>query len=1331
MKHIKRRGLIVGMVIALAGAAFGFIFWVVATTNGTRWILKTAPALAGAKVSAQHIDGRLIDHLLLSKVKLSTAHQKVEVDLLELRWQPLLLMTGTLAVQELTVKGMQIQNDAPADNKPLNLEWPRKLSFASFFDYRIKRLRLADVSYRGQQGQPVEVASLAAAVTLQDGLLSINNFAMAAPEGRINGSVRAGFKHPSLWVNLAIRPSRPIADMNLFTLLMQNGKVKGMEQIAERISIAGTAGKQKLLDFTGVVGMTSTGFNLHQLSLTRPNRPGIASAEGSLTFKEAGPNLSLQAKIAGLDLAQDSNIPTNISGNLKLSGTLDTYQGDITLANQVQGWQAGTVSATYRGTRENLKLTSLNGRAVGGSIAGYLDIDWSRGLSLRGEIRGRDLNPAEFAPGWQGMANFNADWSLGWSADTPMSGRVHATLLESRLHGQKLTGELQADFADHDLILSKLALQGKGLNLQASGAMKKRLNMTAKISDLSRVVPDASGALQAEGWMRYLDHHLIGAITGKGNKLAYHGAQIAEADLRAGNDQGTGSPQQVTASLQDVRYNNFRFKTVTLNAKGTLPRHSVKISLGSATGKVQLSLDAGYTGGIWQGEINHLFGTGKTGVWNLAAPSSFTISHKNLSLSPLTITSDTSERLEAAVDLTLNPLIGQVRTAWTDLDLSKANAYLENGHISGSSNGFLTMGLSSPNQLTLTGKATARGKFTEKDHSITLKQGKITLDGGKQGLRVAIALATGDGGGLTGSFSSTAPLGQAIPEQGEIRAEINGISLLLFKPWLPPGTSLDGHISGRLKGSLLAKHTFELDGKAHLSGGILHWNGPEGEQTLNFKSAKASLGWRGETMTGTLSLAMAEHGHLQTDLQLPLAARFPFSVNPQGPLTGSFSGKFMEKGLVSALFPELVQESSAAIDTNLAVKGTWAEPLITGKLRLDKSSAYLPFAGIHLRNLQILARLENHLIKIESIHAESGPGSLTGTALITLAGRQVAGYQGTIEGENFQTVDFPELHLLSTPKFTFEGTPEKLKLHGTLLLPELSFVQTPSSKVITPSNDVILEGKNQPAETTQPLALDIQVGLRLGKKVFVKVAGIDAQLGGAMDLSMSGLSNVTSTGEIRVIKGRYRSFGVNLDIARGRLFFVGNRLDRPTLDFLALRTIGDVKAGVTVTGTLQKPLTKLYSEPTMQDADTLAYIVLGHPLGGSEQKTTLLTQAADALLTSGEAMAVQEQVKNRLGLSTLEIQGGVGDTKSYGDFTPLQTAPPGEIGTTQQPGITKTVLTIGKFLTPELYISYGRSLFTGGNLFQVRYDISKKWQIETQTGSNESGADLYYKMEFK
>ena len=569
------------------------------------------------------------------------------------------------------------------------------------------------------------------------------------------------------------------------------------------------------------------------------------------------------------------------------------------------------------------------------------------------------------------------------------------------------------------------------------------------------------------------------------------------------------------------------------------------------------------------------------------------------------------------------------------------------------------------------------------------------------------------------------------PAGGRVRANWTGLNLSRLKPWLPRETTLTGRFSGHANGALLPEKNFELDGDGVLSGGTLRQQRPDGELNLTFKSATASWGWRKEALTGAVSLSLAEYGQARASFQLPFAAHFPLAANPQGPLRVSLDGKFQEKGLITALFPGLVQESSGELEGQLTVAGTWANPQITGKLSLAKAGAYLPTAGIHLKDVQLAAILEKNLIRIDSFRAVSGPGHIQGTAQITLDGWKVISYRGTMRGENFQAVYFPEIRMQGSPKLNFEGTPQKLTVRGELFLPELQIVGAPSRTVIAPSSDVILEGRAQPVTKGSPLAMDVRIRLLLGEKVTVKVAGIDARLGGALDLSMSSLDRITSAGEIKVLKGYYRTYGVNLEIVRGRLFFTGGPFDRPTLDFLALRTIGDVRAGVTVTGTLQKPVTKLYSEPAMPDVDVLAYIVLGHPLGSSGEQAGLLAQAAGALLTSGQAAVLQEKLKSILGLSTLEVQGGVGGTTSYMGYKPLRVTAPGSIPTAQQTGVTETVLTVGKYLTPQLYISYGKSLFTGNNLFRLRYDIFKNWQIETQTGNGESGADLYYKMEFK
>jgi translocation and assembly module TamB len=1330
MIRLTKKYLGVALAIALTVAVIAAVVWVAATTQGARWLLTTAVPLSGVSVSAQKIQGSISDRLLLKGVRVGLAQQKVEIDRLELRWKPLLLLSGTVAIQDLILNGVRIQDDAPPDNKPLNLAWPRVSETGQLFDGRIARLKVTNLSYRSLQEQPLLVTSIAGSLTWQDSILSVQELTVLSPSGRIRGSVSAGFGQPSLTSDLAIDLAQPLAEMDRFTLLARQSKETGKEPFVGYLAITGSAGTRKLLELSGDVGMAKDAVNLRRLTLTRPGQKRRITADGSLSFKTVESLLSLQVKADGLDLAPDLNVPTDLSGTLRFAGTLNSYHGDFTFANRARNWQAATVSASYQGTRKGMKLAPMNAKLLDGTLAGNLDMNWNKGFSLQGVLSGTGLNPARLDPAWKGVANFKVKGSLTRIGTAPLTGNISGALLESRLHGQALTGEVQADFKGDNISLARLALQGKGFNLLASGELDQRITLAATVSDFSLLIPGSAGTLRTDGWMRWRDKQLSGAVTGSGNSLAYSGTRVAAGNLTARLEQGPGYPLHVTAALKDVIYDAYMLDALTLEADGTLQHHTVSATVHAGKSDARLTLNAGYNDRIWKGEISRLAGRDSSGPWNLTAPASFAVSSDTCSLSPLALSAGTAERLEVAADLKLNPLGGQVRSQWSGLNLARANAYLKDMQLKGSSSGTARIGFQSGKLLSLAGNANASGTFTGQVGSMTLQRSQVTFEGSATGMRIGVDLATADSGRLKGTFSSTAPLSLSMPEKGDLTLELNGIDPALFKPWLPTETRLEGRISGHAKGILLPGKRFELDGTARLSGGTLHQQRPDGELNLAFTSTTAAWGWRGETLSGNLALVMTQYGQARGTFQLPLAARFPLAFNPNGPLRGTLVGQVQEKGMITTLFPELIQESSGVLDADLAVNGTWAVPQVGGKLRLTNVAAYLPTAGIHLKDVQLAARLEKNLMRVESFRAISGPGHLEGTALITLDGWRVTHYKGTISGDRFQTVNFPELQILSTPKLSFEGTPQKLTLRGDLQLPELKLVGSQSRTVVTPSSDVVREGVVVPVTQSSPLALDVQVRVMLGDKVQVKVAGIDAQLGGAIDLSMSRLDRISSKGEIKVIKGHYRTYGVNLEIVRGRLFFAGGTIDLPSIDVLALRTIGNIRAGVTVTGTLQRPITKLYSEPAMPDVDVLAYIILGHPLGSSGQQASLLTQAAGALLTSGQAVVLQEKIKNQLGLSTLEIQEGVGATSGAMGYKPLQVTAPGAIPAAQQAGVTETVLTVGKYLTPQLYISYGKSLFTGSNLFKLRYDIFKHWQIETQTGSGESGADLYYKLEF-
>jgi len=287
--------------------------------------------------------------------------------------------------------------------------------------------------------------------------------------------------------------------------------------------------------------MARNAFNLRRLRLTNPGRKGLITAHGSLAFPSKEPVLSLQLTTEGLDLAPELHVPTNLSGALTFNGTLDNYRGDVTLGNRAKGWQATTLSATYQGTRSGMKLIPT-AKVLDGSVAGNLDLNWSNGFTLRGQISGRNINPARIDPAWKGVANFNASGNLAWSGKSAPTGSVSGALLESSLHGQTLTGDLQADYKDNNISLARLTLQGKGFDLRASGVLNQRLTLAARISDFSRLVPGSTGTLRADGWLRWRDKQLSGAVTGTGSGLAYAGTRIQAATLTARLGQGTGYP---------------------------------------------------------------------------------------------------------------------------------------------------------------------------------------------------------------------------------------------------------------------------------------------------------------------------------------------------------------------------------------------------------------------------------------------------------------------------------------------------------------------------------------------------------------------------------------------------------------------------------------------------------------------------------------------------------------------------------------------------------------------------------------------------------------------
>jgi translocation and assembly module TamB len=161
-------------------------------------------------------------------------------------------------------------------------------------------------------------------------------------------------------------------------------------------------------------------------------------------------------------------------------------------------------------------------------------------------------------------------------------------------------------------------------------------------------------------------------------------------------------------------------------------------------------------------------------------------------------------------------------------------------------------------------------------------------------------------------------------------------------------------------------------------------------------------------------------------------------------------------------------------------------------------------------------------------------------------------------------------------------------------------------------------------------------------------------------------------------------------------------LDDPGLDFKAVRHIKEVISGVQVSGTLKSPELRVFSVPSMEQSEALSYLLFGRPMNRlSSSEGGQLNKAASSASLSGIGI-LSKKIGAVFGVEDVDVEEG--ET------------------------VEESALVIGKYLSPKLYVSYGVGLFEPINTMRIRYNLSPKWTIQTESGI-ESGGDLLYTIE--
>ena len=466
---MKKRAIIGYSVLSLFIAAIVAIAWLVCTPSGSRLVVTTLFRWMPVTVEAERITGQLAKELTLEGVRAEWPNGEARISTLVMRLQPLHLLTGSVSIDEMSVRHVSIVDNSPESGPPYDLEWPRAPRLLAAVRVSIGKFRIDDVSYRRPGKDPVTIHEGRGEVIWSRGsTLTLKDFVLRLPDAQAEGNVEAGLLFPSLHANLSIRLDKPVAECDALSFTADLASGKDPEQVSGIIRLNASSGTNVQTQVEGEIGLTRKAVRFRNLQLKDGSGRAFVSTEGQVDVSTAEILTGASFRFADGD-AVPALLPLSLTGTLEIRGGPRHYAGKFTVQNEGQAWRSALLSGQFSGNLAGVQVTRMTGRLLDGTVEGKLRGSWDRELSFTGYLQARNLNPAKINPELTGKINLNVEGAVHWPKAGSLEARVKGELLESRLRDRALTGGLDARWQAGMLRINRLSLKGAGFEAKAAG----------------------------------------------------------------------------------------------------------------------------------------------------------------------------------------------------------------------------------------------------------------------------------------------------------------------------------------------------------------------------------------------------------------------------------------------------------------------------------------------------------------------------------------------------------------------------------------------------------------------------------------------------------------------------------------------------------------------------------------------------------------------------------------------------------------------------------------------------------------------------------------------
>lgn len=373
-------------------------------------------------------------------------------------------------------------------------------------------------------------------------------------------------------------------------------------------------------------------------------------------------------------------------------------------------------------------------------------------------------------------------------------------------------------------------------------------------------------------------------------------------------------------------------------------------------------------------------------------------------------------------------------------------------------------------------------------------------------------------------------------------------------------------------------------------------------------------------------------------------------VNPDGTLNLDVAGT-APLGLSKPFIEPRSLQGQARFD--LAINGPAALSSVSGTIQTSNATLSAPNLRVALRNIAADISLGNNRAQLDVRGESVNGGRLAIGGAVTLTGSLPADIQ--IGLDNIVLID-PKLYRTSLSGDLRLAGPLAggAQISGQIDVGETS-VNVPSTGLtsigdIPPITHVgarpgvaatrdkagldATAAGNDPTDNTSGPGFGLNVRINAPNRIFVRGRGLDAELGGALNLA-GNTNRIISTGRFELIRGRLDILGKRFNLVEGSVQFQGDLV--PYLRFVSATSTNTGEVRVIVEGPANAPEVKFESTPQSPQDEVLAQLLFGRNIADISAFQALQLASAVATLAGRGGAGIISNLRDGFGLDDFDV----------------------------------------------------------------------------------------------